>query len=1034
MNAPVKTLSVAVIIVLVASAISSVDYSVSSSSQNTLQTAPYNLIDSLGNITGLPTPLITEYSVNFNESGLPTGTLWSVNVSGTVHTSHNSTIQFMLPAGIYNYSVENPLHFYTQNPAGQFSVTDHSLYFLENFNGQLSATGYANLFSSRFVNTSQSLSTNQTVFPVYGTFDSYTHHFIVLGYSNSMVYEVNQYNQSDITSFRGPSSPLAVDYNHLNGNLYILNSTTVFLYSSSGILLGSQYLGGYLISVSYNPANGQIIVGNLYGGIYFLDPATLSVLGTLSHITVFGSQSFAYNSALNQMEVINDTSPNGNIVFLNSENKPVSVVLATGTLFSIAYNAKTNSTYYIGFQNGNSNTYVLNSSGNYLIPGTGGSYGIGESQYFNSILVTNTQNATVELINATSNRVTYTIYGAGMPVLPLTAPGYPTIYVVNPMEDAVDIVTPNNFAEKVNFLEYGLSPHASWNVTMGSVTINTTGKQLTFYEIPGTYTYSVSGPSGYLSPPNGSFSVGEKELNVSLTFVKTYSVTFLETGLASGLTWGLNFSGTVSAADAGQPISLRAPNGTYSFNMTPETGYSASPATGFVVVDGNQQTVDVNFSLISYWLSFISSGLPTGTGWSMVINGVLEKTYGNSITYSAVPGIYNYTISPVKGYYPEVSSGSVHVTDSNATVNVNWLPYLYKVDFLESGLPTGMQWSVSIGGNQTSLVSDGNNATAYLQSGVYSYQFISSNMSWKGGSGSFTVNGSTVRVNLDFIPVLYKVTFIESGLVSGQYWSVMVQNSGSTASYGNSTFLYLQNGSYSYGAEASNSSYSTAAGSFNIQGTGTSVNIIFNLVQYNVTFRENGLLNGTQWGVYIPGSGNHTSTNPAFNVSLPVGGHSYSPLSVQGYNSTPGNYFNVVGNNLTFIINFTLLPSANKQYNLTIFEMGLPEEFHWAIVLNGTMQVTYPEGSFNLLLQNGTYNLSIFSIGPHGKVFRGIHNLTVKVCGADQFMYVLFYGPYVWLVVDFSFSYHSHDHHRAGHDHGDNGDNVARILVAREKP
>lgn len=1018
-----KILSIAVMLVLSAAAISVADYTNGSSGDS--QVTASNITNSLGNLSLQPSPLVTEYKVFFNETGLPTGTQWSVNVSGALHTSTNSSIAIFLPTGSYSYVAANPLEFYSPDPSGNFNVSSGNTNILIGYHGRLSATGYVNLYSKKLVNSTSDLSTNQAVFPVYGIWDNFSNDLVALGYFNSMVYLVDQSNLSVISGFPGPSSPIAVDYNPLDGNLYILNSTTVFMYNSSGFLLDSQYLGSYLISVAYDPANGELMVGNLSGGLFFLNAGSLSVVGSIDYITVFGSQSFAYNQAMNMMEVVNDSSPNGNIVYFNGNHEPVLKISTAGRIVSIAYDPATNSTYYVGLAGGLSNVYVLNTTGSHIIAGTGESYGIAYSQPLNSVIVTNTQNGTVELINASTNLLTYVISGNGIPILPITGYNTTDFFIVNPTEDALDVITENNFAVNVNFHVQGIPSGAEWNVSIGNVRLNSTGTNITFIETPGDYSYTVSQPHGFVGPTSGDFSLGEQALNITLAFQKGYSLTFNESGLPANTAWGIDLNGTISEANSGLPISLTVANGTYHFNVTGQTGYDASPASGYVIVSGTQRTVDINFSPVSYEIDFVSLGLPAGTTWKLFVNGVMQETNRTSVEYPATPGTYNYSIPSVQGFYPQISSSTVYVTDQNITVQVNWLPYLYRVNFNETGLPLGTEWTVSVDG-YAPVSSSGNNLTEYIQNGSYSYAFISSNSSWIGGSGSFNISGSGVMINVAYAPVLFKVTFVESGLSGITYWSVMVTDHGSAGTYDNSTSLYLQNGSYSYSAETSNSSFAPVHGSFIVAGSSDTVEVPFTLLQYNVTFRESGLANNTSWGVYIPGSGNYSSTGAMFNVSLSIGQHSYSPLAVPGYNSTPGMYFDVANGNLTILVNFTKLPSPLQTYTLTIFELGLPEGYSWEIKLNQTVEESYPGGYFTLQLVNGTYNLSILSIDPQGKTYVGIDNLTLKVNGADQYLYVLFYGPYVWLIIDFSFCYHSHDHNSTG-----NHDNVSSFSIAK---
>lgn len=58
------------------------------------------------NITFVPTS--TTYPVRFNETGLPSGTTWSVSLGGAVNRSSGTTIGFQEPNGTYSFTVAPP--------------------------------------------------------------------------------------------------------------------------------------------------------------------------------------------------------------------------------------------------------------------------------------------------------------------------------------------------------------------------------------------------------------------------------------------------------------------------------------------------------------------------------------------------------------------------------------------------------------------------------------------------------------------------------------------------------------------------------------------------------------------------------------------------------------------------------------------------------------------------------------------------------------------------------------------------------------
>lgn len=1019
--------SLIIISILVASAISvSVLYQpVSGDSptvgNNASQTQTSLLQDISQPVPGVLSILSTQYPVYFNETGLPTGTMWNVTVSSSIYASTNSSIMIALSPGTYHYTVSNVLHFYVNNSVGSLVVGPGTNSVTLNYRGVLSPSSYINLYSGKIVSRQNQLSENQSVFPVYGTFDNFTQDFLTVGFSNSLVYEINASNLSQICHFKGPYSPVAVSSDPHNGNIYVINSTSVFVYSSSGVLLASKFLGSYLISIIYFPAANQIAIGNLYGSIEFLNVSTLHVDHIIEGISVFSSQSMTYNTNLGLLEVINDSSSGGSVAFVASNDQVAYSVEATGELISVIYDPQTSTTYYTSSAGTSSYLYILGPGNNGPIPGTGNTFGLGLDPYLNAVFATNTQNSTIVVVNATSDQVIYTIQESGMPLMAINLPGEPTMLITNPMNDALDIISLSNVTSRVTFEGNGLTAGTKWSVTLNSYTMSSTENRISFYELPGKYDYSVAEVKGYASLHGGTVDVGTSDLTVSLNFTRTYAVSFVESGLPSGSTWGAKISGTTIYSSDGYTSPAYLTNGTYHFSVINAPGYFSSPQSGYITVNGTSLSIPVQFSNAAFNLSFVSSGLPAGTAWAMIINGVMEETGNSTLTYSSVPGTYVYSIAALQGYYPATNaSGSQTVVNAPVTVNVTWLPYLYAVNFSENNLPPGTKWFVNLS-DGTHLSSTNRYIEAYLKNGQYEYSAASANSSWKGSSGAFTINGSATEVHLQFVPVTYAVVFKESGLPAGTEWEISVHNSIALSTTSGEISGLLQNGTYAFTANTTDTNYTTLNGTFIVSGSGKTVSLQFNLLTYNVTFIEGGLPLGTQWGVDLSGLGIYNSSSPYLNMSLGIGSYSFTPLPVPGYNSSNGGYFTISSHNLTLYANYTYIPPQQKLYNITIYELGLPEGLYWAIELNDSYQASYPGGSFDLSLANGSYNLEIMAVNHDGKIMPGSVGTLLHVQGSNQSIIVVFYGPYVWFIVDFSTSCFHGDHGDQSWHHNDEG-------------
>ncbi len=72
-------------------------------------------------------------------------------------------------------------------------------------------------------------------------------------------------------------------------------------------------------------------------------------------------------------------------------------------------------------------------------------------------------------------------------------------------------------AYSVTFSLSGGARGVSWSVTLNGVTQSTSSSSLTFYETPGTYSYTDSATRGSISPSSGSVTVTNRNVSVALT-------------------------------------------------------------------------------------------------------------------------------------------------------------------------------------------------------------------------------------------------------------------------------------------------------------------------------------------------------------------------------------------------------------------------------------------------------------------------------------------------------------------------------------
>ena len=75
----------------------------------------------------------------------------------------------------------------------------------------------------------------------------------------------------------------------------------------------------------------------------------------------------------------------------------------------------------------------------------------------------------------------------------------------------------------------------------------------------------------------------------------TYDVTFTEAGLPVGTSWSVTLNGT-NQPSVGSTLTFAEPNGTYPFSVGTVAGYTASPSSGSVNVNGSSAVKTITFT------------------------------------------------------------------------------------------------------------------------------------------------------------------------------------------------------------------------------------------------------------------------------------------------------------------------------------------------------------------------------------------------------------------------------------------------------
>jgi thermopsin len=268
----------------------------------------------------------------------------------------------------------------------------------------------------------------------------------------------------------------------------------------------------------------------------------------------------------------------------------------------------------------------------------------------------------------------------------------------------------------------------------------------------------------YLNATDAVGSVSDLTATVTVSPVPTFSVTFKESGLPSGLKWKVSVNGvTKSLTTNGGTDSLTwtgLPDGTYAYSVSGIAGWHQStlPYSGSVVVSGASVTEPtLVYTEVTYSVTFSETGLPAGLTWQVTVNGVTQSLTTvagtNSLTWTGLlNGTYSYLIAGNAGWHQSSRpySGTVKVTGSSVTEAVHYTKATYSVTFSESGLPAGLKFKVTVDGVTKTLTTDGgtdsltwtglvNNTYAYSISGVPGYH-----QSTLPPSGTVVVAGTSV--------------------------------------------------------------------------------------------------------------------------------------------------------------------------------------------------------------------------------------------------------------------------------------------------
>ena len=473
----------------------------------------------------------------------------------------------------------------------------------------------------------------------------------------------------------------------------------------------------------------------------------------------------------------------------------------------------------------------------------------------------------------------------------------------------------------ITFTPVNLNPGYYWylklqstgNATYQFENIQYTSGPTTVYVPEAYYTYTaeeVSTNDSYFGLPyfqyiyySSAFQDNGTILKLNVNFPTLYKVTFTQTGLNSGMGWGVrvsNSGNTVSYynTSSGTPIVGFLPSGTYSSFALVD---GIAVATISVTVVTSSQTVNFVLQTV-YRVDLHADDINQLSSWQIYIeNASADKIYvwnGLESTNSVYLQDGSYTYYAQDAYSHHLSNGFT-VSNANLLINLTF-PGHYHVNVSQVGLAPGADWYFNLSGVWSGPLSYSSVFEFNVTNGTYLYSVESNDSDYAvhGSPFTLTVTGSNQSLGFTFFPtfVKYNVQFTESGLPTGTMWYLNISGQSSLSSSTGSISTQLRNATYSYTVSNSSEYYAeVSVGSFVVNGSSVS-----ETVQYEKYAYINGTISPTNATIKVNGK-TVSISGGAFSLKVTSGTYNLV-ASLSGYKT----YYN----------NMTLNPGDSK--NLTI--------------------------------------------------------------------------------------------------------------------
>jgi YVTN family beta-propeller protein len=434
--------------------------------------------------------------------------------------------------------------------------------------------------------------------------------------------------------------PVGVAADNANGDVYVTipnESSVVVISGTTQKILTTIPLNESPAGLVFDSVYSEVFVGTFFGH-------TVKVISTLTNsivanVSVPGSPVALVCDSLNGNVYVAQQSSNSVSVISGSTNTVTAVVPVGSYPMAGAFDNATGDVYVANYGSGNVSV-ISSESGNAVVA----SVPVGK----NPIGATyDSGTGNVYVVNEYSNNTTV-ISGTSQSVVgDVGTSTYPVGVAYNPTHSIVAVVT----------LGFGV-------VRIISDATNAVIANVTVGSLPVGIAYDPSNGYEYVANSNSS-SVSV----IGTALAPPYPVAFTETGLPSGTSWSVTLNGVVGDSTT-NTVAFSETNGSYSYSVGSIPGYSVIPSSGEFAVDGFPVNVDVTFSQPEYLVTFLETGLPNGTAWSVTFNGELGTSTISTLNFTTPNGTFDFNVSAVSGYTVSPSAGQVNVSGAASSLTL----------------------------------------------------------------------------------------------------------------------------------------------------------------------------------------------------------------------------------------------------------------------------------------------------------------------------------------------------------------------------